>query len=125
MTKLSAERLAEINRAYEPGVSWAVDELRSHIAAIEAELKSRPVLWECEQCCFGMDARHTHEDGTITCPICELEVVRAERAALTEENEKLARVLGALNKWIVAGPEEENEAWEALMIVRARTGYRP
>lgn len=37
-------------------------------------------FWECESCGFRMWDKHTFEDGTIECPLCEIEVLRAELA---------------------------------------------
>ena len=36
--KLTAKKLEKIDLAYDNGVSWAVDALRSHISALDAEL---------------------------------------------------------------------------------------
>lgn len=39
-------------------------------------------FWACDNCGFRMWDKHTYEDGTIDCPLCEIEQLRAENKRL-------------------------------------------
>lgn len=39
-------------------------------------------FWECANCGFRMWDKHHYEDGTIDCPLCEIEKLRAANTIL-------------------------------------------
>ena len=115
---------------------------------VEERDEARTRIWECPECAFGFDRIHVNQnDGTLSCPLCEMAKVekerdeaRAEVAKLRERDERDVEDLAAFYTWLdseeavqavrialrdsyLTGPWKryEGSARAALAVVRRRT----
>lgn len=57
-------------------------------------------FWECDNCGFRMWDKHTWEDGTITCPLCEIDELRAENKRLAAQLVRLIAKEGVRDEYV-------------------------
>lgn len=62
-----------------PGCVWPQVASESLTAPSVGPAGGAPALWECPRCAFTFDAVHTNEDGSLSCPVCELAALTAPR----------------------------------------------
>lgn len=113
------------------GVVTVLEASGKEIERLQSEneqLRDDAKTWSCPDCAFTFCAYHTNEDGSLTCPLCELmaanrelesaraawNIWQAETERLREERREATRQLSAL--------EQENERMRP--VVEAAMAYR-
>jgi len=54
---------------------------------------SLAVMWTCLDCGFSFDAQHEDEGGGYTCPVCEVDDLRAQLVTLEAKQKALPSLL--------------------------------
>ena len=66
------------------------DALRAEVERLSKDLH---ICWTCPDCAFTFAAYHTNQDGSLTCPVCEVEMLTKQRDEANKMADRAAKVM--------------------------------